>query len=70
MLSLIWMGLGSFARMLDMAPTLMWLPNPMTLSRMVCLNPNTTERDMMMTESPMATAATAMRMAGRLTCCC
>ena len=42
----------------------MWLPNPTTLSRMVCLNPNTTATETIITANPMATPMVAMRIAG------
>jgi hypothetical protein len=43
----------------------MWLPKPMTLSLMVCLNPNTTPMLMIIIAKPTATPIVAMLTAGR-----
>ncbi|CUQ58923.1 Uncharacterised protein [Segatella copri] len=40
--------------------TCIWLPNPITLSRMVCLNPSTTHTDIIIMASPIATPAVAI----------
>ena len=45
--------------------TCMWLPKPMTLSRIVFLKPRTTLTDIIITASPIATPIVAMRIAGR-----
>ena len=51
-------------------PTVIWLPKPITLSRIECLNPSTTPTDTIITASPMATPMVAIVMAGRDTCRC
>ena len=49
--------------------TVMSLPNPTTLSRMVCLKPSTTATETSITARPRATPMVAIRIAGRLTFC-
>lgn len=52
---------------LAMLATVIWLPKPTTLSRIVCLKPRITLTVTIITARPMATPAVAMRMAGLAT---
>ena len=42
----------------------MWLPKPITLLRIVCLKPRTTQTDTIITARPIAMPSVAIRMAG------
>ena len=69
MLSLAAMGYCSDSVCDTKLVTCMCDPNPITLAWMVCLKPNTTHTETIITARPIATPAVAMEMAGRDTLC-